>query len=101
MAGGEAEVMVEAAGERMVGGLGAVAPFPESRGGVAGRLKNVSDGSLIGIEAFAARSRRIDAATWIVATREEFGPRGRANGLRVEIRELSALVRESIEMGCI
>lgn len=101
VSGGEAVVFVEAAGVWVVWGLGAVVPFAEGGGGVAGGAEDLGDGFFVGVEAFAAGSGVVDAAAWVVAAGEEFGAGGGADGLDVEVFELGPLLGESVEGGCI
>ncbi len=99
VAGGVAEVFVEAAGPGVVGPLGAVVPFAEGAGGVAGGLEGVGDGFLREVEAFLSGGYAADAAARVPAAGEEFGAGGRADGLDVEAIERDAAAGDAVDVG--
>ena len=99
MAGGVAEVFVEATGHGVVGPLGAVVPFAEGAGGVTGGFEGVGEGFFIEIEAFLAGGDAFDAAARVVAAGEEFGAGGGADGADEEAVEGDAGLGDGVDVG--
>ena len=87
VAGAKAVVLLETAAVRVIRVLHAVVPLAEGAGAVARRLEEIGDGGFVEIEPFAARRRTVDAAAWMIASGEEFGPSWRANGANVKAIE--------------
>ena len=95
VAGGEAVVLVEAAGVGVIGLLAAVVPFAERAGGVAGGLERIGDGLLVEVQPFAAGRDAAHAAARMIAPGEKLGPRRRADRADVEPVEQRAVVRRA------
>ena len=91
-------VFVEAAGHWVIGPLAAVVPFAEGTGGVAARLKRVSEGFLVGVQTFESGGNAAHAAARMVAAREKLGAGRRAHGAHVEAVELRAVATDGIDI---
>ena len=99
MAGGVAEVFVEAAGLRVVGPLAAVVPFAEGAGGVAGGFEGVGEGFFVEVETLEAGGDAAHAGAGVVAAGEEFGAGGSADGLDKKAVEADAAGGDGVDVG--
>ncbi len=99
MAGGVAEVFVEAACHGVVGPLGTVVPFAEGTGGVTGGFEGVGEGFFVEVESFLAGGDAFDAASGVVAAGEELGAGGGTDGADEEAVEGDAGFGDGVDVG--
>jgi hypothetical protein len=90
---------VEAAGQRMVGPLGAVVPLAEAAGGVAGVAEDLGERPLRGVHPLLAERDAADAAARMIAAGEQLGPGGGADRLHAEPLEDRAVAGERVDRG--
>ena len=95
----EAEKLVEALAEGVVRELGAVVPFAETPGAVAGRPERLRDRHLRVAHDFLVVGDTGDAGAQRVTPGEQACARGRAKRADLKLFEAQALARETIEVG--
>ena len=98
VAGRVAAESFEPAGERVVGPLAAVMPLAEDPGGVTRRPEGVGDRLFRQVHAFLAGRDAGDAESPVVASGQEFGAGGGADGLDEEAVEVRAAPGERVDV---
>ena len=89
---------IEPAGSRVIRVLHPIVPFAKRRSGIAGSLELLSDGRLVQVHALAASRRGIDVGSWMVTSREKFGPSRGTHRANKEIAEHGSIANQSIDV---
>ena len=94
MTRGVAIVLVEPAGQRMIGPLTAVMPLAEGTGRISGRVKRIGDGLFVQTQTLLTGRHTVYAGTRIVTSGEKLGPRRSAQRTHKEPVQCHPLRRQ-------